>query len=81
MRIYDDDSDKAVSNVTLLLTLNEAEELKDKLEGLIRDYAKKSHHEHVNDNDYKHEITVAIYNTDGISDFNPRIRQLILDDK
>jgi hypothetical protein len=81
MRIYDDDSDKAVANVTLLLTLNEAEELKSKLADLIRDYGKKEHHEHINDNDYKHEITVAVYNTDNISDFNPRMQQLILDDR
>jgi helix-turn-helix protein len=81
MRILDEITDKPLSNVTLLLTHNEASELRDKLDSLIQNYNRKEWHDHVTDNEYQHEITIAIYNEVDVSEFNKRIQQLIINDK
>ena len=58
MRILNNDIDKAVSNITLFLTKNEAKELMDSLQDLIA--SDKSKHHHINDSQFQKEITVAI---------------------
>jgi predicted hydrolase (HD superfamily) len=63
----------------LLLTLSEAEELRDDLDSLIN--KQKMHHAHVNDSEYNHEITVAIYDEKNLTGFDERATQLILTDK
>jgi hypothetical protein len=79
--MLDDISDKSLKNVLLLLTWNEAREIKDKLEELIHDYGQKGLHAHVGDDDYQHELTFSIYDKNDISEYNPRIRILLKDDK
>ena len=79
MRLLDEITDKSLSNVTLLLTHNEARELRDKLGGLIDNFG-KGWHDHISDNDYRHEITIAIYNETDITEFNERVQQLIKTD-
>ena len=80
MRILDEDNDKAIKSVTILLTLLEAIELRDDLDKMLQ----KEHlynHTHINDIEYKHEITVAIYNTNEIESYNERIKKVILKDE
>jgi hypothetical protein len=81
MRIFEQNSDMSFDNITILLTVNEAGELKDKLNCLINDYGKKERHEHISDDDYQHEITIAIYNKDNLAEFNRRMRRLIFTGK
>jgi hypothetical protein len=73
-------SSESIMNLTLLLKINEAKELKDKLEFLIADYGKKGCHEHIDDSDYQHEITISIYNEDSIEEFDSRIQKLLMED-
>lgn len=80
MRLLDEIKDKPLSYVTLLLTYNEAGELRNQLDRLIEHYGKIGHH-HVSDNDYQREITIAIYNESDISEFSERIQQLIRKDE
>ncbi len=82
MRIYNEDTDKKINKVTLYLTPDEAQELKDSLESIINNN-EKHHHEHIPDreNNYKREITVCIYRNDNISSFDERSRKLILNDE
>ncbi len=79
MRILDQETDKAIKNIILLLTLNEASELKDDLERMISEN-KTAEHSHICDINYEHEVTIAIYE-DGITDsFNSRIKRLLKED-
>lgn len=82
MRIYDPNSDKKIEKVTLYLTPDEAQEMRDSLELLINS-GNKHHHEHIPDreDDFKREITVCIYKEDNISSFDERSKKLILEDE
>jgi len=80
MRILDDITEKPLSNVTVLLTYNEARELRGRLDELIQTNDGESHC-HISDNDYQHEVTIALYDEINISAFNKRVQQLILNDK
>lgn len=59
MRLLNNDKDMAVKNILILLTKNEAIELRDDLNRLLSndDIAV---HSHINDSLYEHEITIAI---------------------
>jgi hypothetical protein len=83
MRILNDDKGKqeAVNNVILMLTLDEAKELKGDIEQLISRNSLDVHY-HTNDQEYEHEITVGLYEPSGkITQFTPRIQKLILENK
>lgn len=81
MRILSDDKDEAIKSVMLLLTIDEAKELKGSLDELLVSNLKNDHI-HIDDEDYKHEITVALYEPAGqISQFHERVQRLILEDK
>ena len=80
MRIIDLEDDKAIKNVMLLLTIEEASELRNDLEGILHQDILNDH-AHVNDAAYEHEITVAIYQFDKIEQFNERTKRLILKDE
>ena len=80
MRILDEDNDKALNNVSIFLTITEAKELRDTLEQLIPHPIKE--HMHVNDADYKKEITILIYEPAGdLSMLHERARRIILEDQ
>lgn len=79
MRILDNDFDKALKNITLYVTLSEAKELCDDLQSLINDFS-STNHVHVNDVEYTHEITVAVYDENDFDGFNQRSKQLIQED-
>jgi len=78
MRILDQDTDRAVSNVCLYLTPDEAERLRGRLERLLLNA--DEHHTHLEDGDLKHEITVTIYRDDNLHTYDQRSRKLILED-
>ena len=80
MRILNQDDDKAVKNVLLMLTMGEAAELKDDLERLL---SKKvpNDHSHVNDLEYEHELSISIYDENNIEEFDDRTKKLIMQDE
>jgi predicted DNA-binding protein with PD1-like motif len=83
MLIYDDFNEESMENITLLLRLDEAKELKEALEELIkREYLKEnSSHVHVNNGDYSKEITVSIYNDKTVNEYNEKIKNIIINNK
>ena len=80
MRILDEDNDKAIKNVMILLTIEEASEMRDDLEAMLlkNDF---NAHTHINDILYEHEMTVAIYKEGEIDYFNERTKKLVLMDE
>lgn len=80
MRILNEDSNKSMKNTLLLLTVQEASELRDDLERLISQKIFNDH-SHINDSDYEHELTIALYNPDNIEEFNERTKKLISHDE
>lgn len=81
MRILDIDNDKAIKNIMILLTTEEASELRDDLDGMLQKGIINDH-AHVNDTEYEHEITIAIYDYGKTeSFFNERTKKLVLTDE
>lgn len=62
MRIFDENSDKSLENVTLYLTLSEAKELRDSLIDLID--KPLNNHSHIPSDDFQKELTVCIYDSE-----------------
>ncbi len=77
MRILDQDSDRALSHVTLYLLKREAAELRDTLDSLL---ARPGGHGHVPDGEYAKEITVVLYGGGHDASLDDRSRRLIEDD-
>lgn len=78
MRILDDNSDKNINKVTLVLTKEEAIQLRGDLNQLIAD--PKVHHTHCSSENFQKEITVCIYDVTNLQSFHPRIIKLIKED-
>ncbi|WP_058487096.1 hypothetical protein [Defluviitalea phaphyphila] len=76
MRILDQEADKVIKNILLLLTPSEASELKDDLERILSEN-KEGEHSHICDINYEHEVTIAIYEDETINSFNNRIKKLL----
>lgn len=79
MRILDESSDKSLEKVILYLTLEEALELKDSLDELLK--KPLNNHTHVSDENFQKEITVCIYDTNNLSGFSERSKNLIKNDQ
>lgn len=79
MRIYNKDSDQSLNTATIYLSISQAKELMDALETLITHSFNS--HIHVSSEDYQKEVTVCIYNTDNLGNFNARSKKLILENK
>jgi len=77
MRIYNDDNDVTFKNVMLFLKRREAEQLLVSLQNLLET---NSHHEHINDSSYEHEITIAIYDERKLEMFDERTKKVLLED-
>ena len=77
-----DEKNSSIDAITLLLTEAEASELRDGLEDVLQSKAGSSH-AHVNDSDYRKEITFCTYTKGHVSDegFNEHIKKHILDEK
>ncbi|MBE7034163.1 MAG: hypothetical protein E7406_08070 [Ruminococcaceae bacterium] len=81
MRILDEDRNKALNNITLLLTKEEAMQILSDLDDLVNGDTKGDHY-HINNNDFSKEITVALYDENKIDDFfSKRYEKLIKYDK
>jgi len=76
MKIYDPESKRILKRVTLFLTPDEAADLGYSATDLS-DHPEKHHH-HVNDSEYKTEITVSVYTDDSISLLAYQVKQLLL---
>jgi hypothetical protein len=81
MRILDEGNNTAITNMVLMLTFEEAMELRDGLDQLIASDLKQNLHTHVSDSEYEHEVAVAIYSAENQSNFSERVRSLIINDK
>ena len=68
-----------MDSAILYLKKNEVIELIGALESLL-EHPRDAYHRHMNDADYTHEITVAIYDESDLSGFDERSKQLILED-
>lgn len=79
MRILNDESKEKVDNVSIFLTLEEAEQLACDLKLLLNN--PKIHHTHLSSEDYQKEITVCIYDANNLEAFHPRAIKLIKEDK
>ena len=80
MRILNEADDKPMNRVTLFLTMSEASELRDTLDGMLADPIGHDHG-HVSSEDYRKEVTVCIYSPDSPNQFDERSKRLILEDK
>ena len=65
MRIYDPKEKRVVEGVTLFLTQEEARELGHSALQLAK--SPEQHHHHINDSEYRREITVAVYTPENLS--------------
>jgi len=79
MRILDQESDKAIKKILLLLTPSEASELKNDLERMLSE-KKFGDHSHICDINYEHEVTISIYEDGNTDAFNNRINRLLNED-
>ena len=80
MRFMDEDREESTNEVVIILTVPEAGELRDRTKQLLYRRAPLDH-EHIDDEDYKKEITVSIYDVHPVDGYHPRFRKLILEDK
>jgi hypothetical protein len=74
MRILDEDNDRPLDSVVILLTPEESHELLDSLKQLT---PAKGDHIHVNDKEFTRGITLAIYTPENLKFFHERIRRLV----
>lgn len=79
MRILDDNTDRTIKQVSVYLTLDEAKSLLSQLNDLIA--KPKIHHIHVQDAGFEREVTIAIYSTSNLSNFDERSIKLIEKDE
>jgi hypothetical protein len=79
MRLLDGKTDRALARLTVYLTREEAEELRDSLSALLATSGVR--HEHVSSSDYKKELTVCLYNEANLDGFNERSKTLIRNDE
>jgi hypothetical protein len=77
MRILDADNNKALKNINLYLTIEEAKEMLGDLENLIRNHD-KNEHTHINDSEYEREIRLMLYNINKLDGFDERSKKLII---
>lgn len=75
MKIYDPESKRVLSDVTLFLTPEEAAQVAASVQALADDPSQ--HHTHVNDADYQVEITVAVYTPETMDQFDDESRRVI----
>ena len=79
MRILNQDKDESIKNLLILLTPEEASELRDDLEQLLSQNLSQNH-AHISDYDFQREITIAIYKSDNCHFFDDRTKRLISED-
>jgi hypothetical protein len=75
MKIYDEQSKRVLSNVTIFLTPEEARELADSADDLAAN--PQHHHRHINDKTFQQEVTLAVYTRENFNEFDEESRKLI----
>ena len=78
MRILDEEKSKGLERITLYLTASEASEMRDSLNAIIA--APVGRHEHIPSDDYRKEVTLCIYESGALEQFDDRSRKLIIED-
>ena len=81
MRIFDQSNDRTLANCVIYFTQNEAKEMSDSINQLLNSQNKVGLHYHINDDIYKHEITICIYDEKSLVGFNERSIKVITEDK
>lgn len=80
MYILDEESNKSLENITLILTKSEIQQLIGYGKQLIEN-SPSSEHYHLSNENYQKEITICLYDPENISALHPRIQELIKEDK
>jgi hypothetical protein len=78
MIILDENNNKVLTSLLVLLTAAEAQELMDKLRRLD---PTSGDHIHINDEKFTKEITVAVYTPDNLKFFSKHVRHLVESEK
>ena len=64
MIIFDETTDKSLTNITLLLSKPEATQMLGYLEELLlHENTRQGQHFHLNNNDFSKELTISLYNS------------------
>ena len=79
MRILEDQSNRKLNDITILLTKNELLEFIGCAQQLLE--KPSADHHHLSSEDHLKEITFCIYDPANAGNFNPRIQKLIRDDE
>lgn len=82
MRLYDSEGQRTLRSLLLLLTEDEATQLRDYLSQQLL-ATEASPHDHVTDKSFTHELTIAIYDENGYetSGLADRVKDVIRDDR
>ena len=81
MIILDENTNNSLTDITILFSKNEANQLIGYLEELLSDTGKNVHY-HLNNDNYSKEITIALYEKNGCLDgFAEKYKKLILLEK
>ena len=80
MHILDDESNKKLDCITIILSRSEIQQLLGYAKQLL-EKPSSSEHYHLSSEDYQKEITICMYESGKIEQFNPRIQKLIKDDE
>lgn len=80
MRILNQDNGRSIKNILPLLTDSEATELRDDL-GRLLFHKVPNGHSHINDSEYVHELSLALYSANDTAQFDDRVKKLILFDE
>ncbi|MEK9166049.1 MAG: hypothetical protein AAB525_04315 [Patescibacteria group bacterium] len=75
MKIYDSEHKRILESITLYLTPNEATELANDAKDLSENPQK--HHSHINDKNFKNEITISVYTKENINQFDEESKKVI----
>jgi len=79
MRIFSDEDNKKLDEVSLFLTKDEARQLQGYIEEMLDN--SENHHFHLSTDDFQKEITICLYDQSQLEGFNSRVRKLIIEDK
>ncbi len=79
MRIFNINKNESIDEVLLLLTKDEASELRDELDRLLNSEIDVDHG-HISEDSFDREITISIYNSNRIKYYHPDIKKLFRDE-
>lgn len=78
MRFLNQENGQSMNDILLLMTYQEACEIRDDLEKLILS-KKVNDHSHISDAEYRHELTLSIYDEKNLEGYQDNIKKLILE--